>query len=226
VTGRDDSERPGPDFSPGSSGHSAGDDVLEQAGGQLPVLAWRPLTAVILVAAGLLVGLVAGYAAGARHARNKTAPLPGSRVTASPAAPAAAGAVTLIQSGSQCSAQIGHALQLGIQVTNQSAAGVSLRRVRTVLPLGGLKVASQAWGPCGELPSASYALDNALPAGASTWFTVTVKVGVKCPGPYPVQFTVDYDQLGRPATINLPGFVDLSHVPYANCPVADPKIGP
>jgi hypothetical protein len=195
---------------------------LEQASGQLSILQWRPLIAVILAAAGLLVGLVVGYAAADRHARNKTAPLSGSRVTASPTAPAAAGALTLIQSGSQCSAQLGHALQLGIQVTNQSATGVTLRRVKTVLPLGGLKVASQAWGPCGELPSASYALDNALPAGASTWFTVTLKVLVKCPGPYPVQFTLDYDQFGRPATINLPGFVDLSHVPYANCPVASP----
>ena len=61
--------------------------------------------------------------------------------------------------------------------------------------------------------------DNAIPAGGSAWFTVTFKVLVKCPGPLPVQFTLGYDQLGREATIRLPGFEDLGDVPYASCPV-------
>jgi hypothetical protein len=49
--------------------------------------------------------------------------------------------------------QIGHALQLGVQVTNESSADLTLGRVTVVLPLGGLKVISQAWGPCGQLPT-------------------------------------------------------------------------
>jgi hypothetical protein len=218
VNSRDDTERPGPGFSPGSRGPAAGDDVLELGRRQLPVLHRRPPVAVVLAVAGLLVGLVAGYAAG-RHAGNSAAALSRSRAASSPAAPSAAGAFALTQAGRQCSAQIGPALQLGVQVTNPSATGVLLRRVKVVLPLGGLKELSQAWGPCGELPTGSQAPDNTVPAGASAWFTVTFKVLVKCPGPLPVQFTLYYDQLGREATIQLPGFADLGHVPFASCPV-------
>jgi hypothetical protein len=194
---------------------------LELGSRQLSILEWRPpLIAVILAAAGLLVGLVLGYAAGHRHARNSAVPLSRSGGAASPTAPSAAGPFALSQSGSQCSAQIGHELQLGVQVTNQSTTGLTLRRVKAVLPLGRLEPISQAWGPCGELPAAGYAPGNALPAGASTWFTVTFKVLVKCPNPFPVQFALDYEQLGRLATVQLPGFVDLGHVRYANCPVS------
>jgi len=218
VNGRDDTERPGPGFSTGSSESSAGDDVVELGSRHLPVLR-RPPIAVMLAVAGLLVGLVAGYAAGDRHARTTAAPLPRSRTASSPATPPAAGAFTLTQADHQCSAQIGPALQLGVQVTNPSATSVMLRRVTVVLPLGGLQEISQAWGPCGELPTGSEVPDNAVPAGGSAWFTVTFKVLVKCPGPLPVQFALDYDQLGREATIHLPGFDDLGHVPYASCPV-------
>jgi hypothetical protein len=199
----------------------AGDDVLELESRQLPVLRHRPpLIAVILAAAGLLVGLVAGYTAGDRHGKNGAAALSPSRVSASPAAPAAAGTVTVTQTGRQCSAQIGHALQLGVQITNQSATGVTLRLVEVVLPLGGLKIIARAWGPCGELPPADDPPETALPAGASTWFTVTFKVLVKCPAALPVQFTLDYDELGRTAAIQLPGFADLGQVPYPSCPAS------
>jgi hypothetical protein len=219
VNGRDDTERPGPGFSPGSSGSPTGDDVVELGSRRLPVRRRPPPIAVILAVAGLLVGLVAGFAAGDRHARNSAAPLPRSSAASSPATPPAADAFTLTQADHQCSAQIGHALQLGVQVTNPSATAVMLRRVKVVLPLGGLQEISQAWGPCGELPTGGEVPDTAVPAGGSAWFTVTFKVLVECPGPLPVQFTLDYDQLGRQATIHLPGFADLGHVPYASCPV-------
>ena len=192
---------------------------MEQGGRELPVLRWRPpRVAVILAAVALLAGLVAGYAAGDRHARTSAVPLPRSRSASSPTALSAAGTAALSQSGGQCSAQIGHALQLGVQVTNASAAGVTLRRVKAVLPLGGLKAIAQAWGPCGELPAASDVAGASLPAGSSTWFTVTFKVLIRCPGPLPVQFTADYDWRSRPAVAHLPGFADLGQVPYAGCP--------
>jgi hypothetical protein len=165
----------------------------------------------VLAGAGLLLGLAVGYAAGARHAKAGTL-----------SRPPAAGTSALIQPGSQCSAQIGAALQLGIQITNQSATAVTLRKVKVVLPLGGLTATSQAWGPCGELPVAGRLPASVLPANASTWFTVTFKVLENCPLQYSVQFAVYYDQGGRPAIVSLPGFADLSHVPYKTCPVAGP----
>jgi hypothetical protein len=176
-----------------------------------------PAIAVILAAAGLVLGLIAGYAIGDRRATNSAARLSHSRTAGSPAMASAAGAPALFEDGPQCSAQIGSELQLGVQVTNSSATGVTLRRVAVVLPLGGLREISQAWGPCGELPTAGETPDNAVPAGASAWFTVTFKVLVKCPGPFPVQFTVGYDQFGRAVTVHLPGFDDLGQVPYASC---------
>jgi hypothetical protein len=222
VTGQDDSKLPGPGFPPEDSGSSAGGDVVELGGRWRPASGRRlPPIAVILAAAGLLAGLIGGYAAGDQHSRNSAAPpssLVPSSPAGSPAAPSAAGAFAVEQSGRQCSAQLGRALQLGVQVTNLSAASVTLRRVQAVLPLGGLKATSRAWGPCGELPVADTEPDNVLPAGASTWFTVTFQVLVACPGAFPVQFTLDYDQRGRSATIDLPGFVDLGHVPYTGCP--------
>jgi hypothetical protein len=48
--------------------------------------------------------------------------------------------------------------------------------------------------------------------------TVTFQVLVKCPGPLPVQFTVGYDVGGQHAVATLPGFPDLSQVPYKGCP--------
>jgi hypothetical protein len=220
VTGWDDGERPGPGFAPGSGRPRASADILQQGSDRPFILARRPpLIALVLAAVGLLVGLAGGYAAGDRHARDMAASR--SRVAGYPTTPAAR-ALPLIRAGSQCSAQIGRLLQLGLEVTNQSAAAVTLRRLRAVLPLGGLRVTAQAWGPCGELPAPGFGPVSVLPAGGSTWFTITFKVLENCPLQYPVEFTVDYEQFGRTTTVRLPGFADLGHVPYQTCPVASP----
>jgi hypothetical protein len=198
----------------------AGDDVLEMGSRRGPVLRWRPPTAALVLAAvGLLVGLAVGYAAGARPAgKPLSSPHPAASQTTGSFA---AGGFPLSQTGPGCSAQIGHELQLGLEVTNLSATAITLRRVEVMLPMGGLKATSQAWGPCGELPTPGDALGNALPLtlgpGASAWFTVTFQVLVSCPQPLPVHFALDYDQSGRPAAIPLPSFPDLGQVSYGKC---------
>ena len=197
-----------------------GDDVLEQGSWRGPVLRWRPLrAALVLGVVGLLAGLVAGYAVGVRHAGKPHSP---PRATPSQTRPSfSAGGFPLSQSGPECSAQTGHELQLGLEVTNLSATALTLRRVAVVLPLGGLKVVSQAWGPCGELPGAAQApcddLSPTLGPGASAWFTVTFRVLIRCPQPLPVQFVLHFDQGGPPGAIPLPSFPDLGRVPYAGC---------
>jgi hypothetical protein len=199
----------------------AGDDVLEMGGRRRLVPRWWPSSAaLVLGAVGLLAGLAVGYAAGARHTGEHAAQPSPSRAAA-PAAPFSAGGFPLSQSGPQCSVQTGRELQVGLQITNLSSAAVRLRRVEVVLPLGGLRVTSQGWGSCGELPATSETpniLPPTLGRGASSWFTVTFQVLVRCPQPLPVQFTLDYDQQGRPAAIRLPGFPDLGQVPYSGCP--------
>ena len=210
---------------PEGDGSGAGDDVLDLGGRRRPVPRWWPPSAALVVGAvALLAGLAVGYAGGARHAGEHAAPPSPSRAAApvAPAAPFSAGGFPLSQSGPQCSVQTGRELQVGLQITNLSRAAVRLRRVAVVLPLGGLRVISQAWGPCGELPASREAPGSILPPtlrrGDSSWFTVTFQVLVRCPQPLPVQFTLDYDQQSRLAAIRLPGFPDLGQVPYSGCP--------
>jgi hypothetical protein len=210
-----------------SDGSGAGDDVLELGGQRRRVPRWWPPPAALVPGVvALVVGLAIGYAVGVRHAGEHVAPSSPTRAAAAPAAPFSAGGFPLSQSGLECSVQTGRDLQLGLEITNLSQAAVRLRRVEVVLPLGGLKVTTQAWGPCGQLAAADDASGRILPPtlgrGASSWFTVTFQVRVRCPQPLPVQFTLHYDQQGRSAAIRLPGFPDLGQVPYSGCRVRQP----
>jgi hypothetical protein len=206
---------------PDGDGSGDGDDVLELGGRRRRVPRWwLPSAALVPGVVALVAGLAVGYAVGARHfGEHAAAPLP-SRAAA-PAAPFSAGGFPLSQSGLECSVQTGRELQVGLEITNLSAVAVRLRRVEVVLPLGGLKVTTQAWGPCGKLAATDEASGRILPPtlgrGASSWFTVSFQVLVRCPQSLPVQFTLDYDQQGRPAVIRLPGFPDLGQVPYSGC---------
>jgi hypothetical protein len=185
-----------------------------------PVLQWRtPTAALVLVVVALLVGLAVGYAAGVRHAGKPPSP---PRPAASQTTPSfAVGGFPLSQTGPACSAQIDHELQLGLEVTNLWDTPITLYRVRVMLPMGGLKATSQAWGSCGQLPAPGEAPGNALPLtlgpGASAWFTVSFRVLVRCPQPLPVHFVLDYDQGGRSAAMPLPSFPDLGQVSYGKC---------
>jgi hypothetical protein len=282
-----------------------GDDVVEQGAGQVPRwLAalerlhrpgwvarrrWRPSRgAAIVGAAGLALGLVAGYAAGYRQiaagARSPQAAALASRAApasgAAPAfgsAPAAAsgsashsasprtcgpgsasaspivfpplptgqdgqalirfcaaafggdGSVGLTslavsQTTGACSVQLGHELQLGIEVSNQTGSDVTLQRITASLPLsGGLRAVSWAWGPCGALSSgggqvaADLSGGEDLSSGESGWFTVTFQVLVKCPAPYPVQFLIQLDSSAGTSFVQVPGFNDLGQVAYSGC---------
>jgi hypothetical protein len=125
----------------------------------------------------------------------------------------------LTQDTPSCSTQTGHELQVGVQVTNQSPGPVVLQAAHAVFPAsGGLKEIAGEWAPCGALPATvSQANEVILPAGDSTWISVTLKVQVRCPSAYPVQFAVKYVAPGQPVRAILPGFPDLGEVPYTGC---------
>jgi hypothetical protein len=198
-----------------------------------PPMNWRPPRgAAILLAVGLVIGLGAGYALGYRQVPRNVSPSPSASPASVSPVPAPApilvtlapvqGTGTVFSSGlaltqdiGACFTRSGRELQLGVQVTNRSARVIGLSQIRTVLPLGGLRVISQQWAPCG---ATGVTQDPAsLGPGDSTWLSVTAQVLVACPEPLPVEFTVHYTWAGKAAAVNLPGFPDLGQVPYPGC---------
>jgi hypothetical protein len=205
------------------------DDIIERGSDQqplpgwrppgLPALRWRPpRIAVILCAAGLLAGLAVGYAVG--HAgRSAPSALPPS-ASALSVPPVTDIGPPLGFNGLRCSRQVGHELQLGVEVSNGAPALLTIVRVDALALLHGLQQVSWAWGPCGELPGA-LPPDQGLAIGQSTWLTVTLRVLVSCPGPQPVQLNIQYilrsPQDSYAARTILAAFPDLSQVPYSGC---------
>ena len=191
-------------------------DVIE-TGPRKPPLPWSQKRGIAgLVAAALVVGAIAGYLTGTRHAETQArtaGPGPHASTTGS-VVPLDAQPVT--RTGNRCSAQLGDRLQLGVEIVNQSATTATLRRVETVLPLNGLRATASAWGSCGQL-SVDAATSHSLPPGATTWLTSTFDVLVPCPAPIPVLFTLTYTQAGHTAISDLGGFADLGNVPYTRC---------
>jgi hypothetical protein len=229
----------------------------------LPTLGRRPSRgAAILGLAGLIVGLAAGYAVGYRHLGQIVRPLrptapgavtslvPGSVAPLAPAVPpvgsgayssglSVAGLSGLAQSGGECSVQRGRDLQVGLEVINLSGTPVILGQVTPILPLGGLRLLSQQWAPCGAIVPAGEAAGGGsivfigastgeveagngadaavLPPYGSAWLSVTFRVLMACPAPLPVLFSVRYQENGRTDTAQLPGFSDLGQVPYTGC---------
>jgi len=210
---RDDSQWARP-ADPGGA-RPGGSDVVDQ--GYRPTRG--PAFAAGLAVAALVLGLAVGYGVGRNQAPSRPAAVPSARTSAAATPPPTLGVPELGQSGQQCAEQIGHRLQLGVQVTNESASSVRLSSVRVILPIGGLKQTSQAWGTCGQIPGLPDPRATLVSAGGSAWFTVTFRVLERCPGAFPVKFLLSYDRGGSTRAVRLPGFVDLGHVPYSGCPV-------
>lgn len=195
-----DADRHGPEVTGTGPG---GVDVIESGPDRAPR---RVSVGVALVLA--VVAALGGYLFGSRHQVGAvTPPAP------SPSPPLAGQPIAT--TGKRCSVQLQDRLQLGIEIVNQSAAAMTLRRTGPVLPLHGLRARAATWGGCGQLSPAGSGESYPLAAGATTWLTITFDVLVACPAPIPVQFTVDYTQAGGSGTADLPGFNDLGDVPYS-----------
>jgi hypothetical protein len=185
---------------------------------------WRPPAklsrgAGAFAVAALVVGLAVGYAVGDNARGGAALPAPSAPpTTTGPAGVLVTGTPVLTQDVGACSLQHGQDLVLGIQLTNQSAQPLTLTTPRAVLPLGGLKQLSWQWATCGAIEVPPGPAESILMPGQSAWLAVTFHVTMHCPGPAPVQFTVGYLLHGRPATASLPGFPDLTGVPYSGCP--------
>lgn len=204
-----DQSDPEPAGHPPGRGHT---DVIESGPDRPPRSPRGIAVGVVLV----LTAAMAGYLLGSRHGADTAAP----GAPSSPAAPAVAEPIA--NTSKRCSAQLADRLQLGIEIVNQSPTAATLRRMRAALPLPGLRATAMTWGSCGQLRPEAGGDDYLLPAGATAWLTITFDVLVACPGPIPVNFTVQYAQPGRSGTADLPGFADLGDVPYRSdrCPAS------
>ena len=201
----------------GESAGAAGDSGVIEWGGHPPGWPWGtgrgPAIGIVLaaLAAGLLLGFAGGRLQAGANRPARAAP------SAAPVFPVGDTAITM--TGNRCAVQLGHALQLGVEVVNQSDRAVALRQIEPVLPLGGLRAVASRWGTCGALPELGPGPHQAtaLGPGATGWLTVTFDVMAGCPQPLPVQFKISYAQAGRLVTAELPGFPDLGQVQYNNC---------
>ena len=187
-----------------------------------------------MTAAALAIGLAVGYTAGQGQGRGavpapeKTAASAGQATAGVASGTSVAGAPTapigflgpdLTEDPGTCSVQVGHDLELGIPVTNQSAQTILLESVKPMpLAPGMLRVLSWRWDPCGFDNDGIVADAVALGPGETTWVTAVVKPLVACPAPAPLQFQVTYSADSRKSTFLLPGFPDLSAVRYSGCP--------
>jgi hypothetical protein len=194
-------------------------DLVELGGRTVRLPGWRPSRgAGALAVVALAAGLAAGYTAGDRAPGGTALPASSASAAASPAGTFSfTGAPALTQDTGACSVQRGQDLVLGVQLTNQSTQPVMLTTTKAVLPMGGLSQVSWQWATCGAVDAPPAQAAVIVMPGESAWMAVTFTVKEGCPGPLPVQFSVGYIVQGKPATASLPGFPDLSQVPYSGC---------
>lgn len=188
---------------------------------------------IVLATVALIAGLAAGYAAGRGASGSAAAPAPLPSVT--PVARATPTAIStnppehrivdgaaIEQFTELCYVHNGSRLQLGVAMTNQSAAAVTLTAVKPLFPgdAGALRELSWQWAPCGAITYGLHQRTIQVAPDSTAWLSVTFKVLVTCPAAYPVQFSVSYVTRGVPAATVLPGFPDLGTIPDPGCPAA------
>jgi hypothetical protein len=201
----------------GGSPDAAGDGDVVEMGSHRPRWPWGSTRgpAIGIVVAALVAGLLLGFIGGHLQARTKGRPAQAATATITPLP---VGVAAVRATLSRCAVQLGHTLQLGVEIMNQSDQTVALRQIKAVLPLGGLQEIASQWGPCGSLPDSGPSPGpNSLAPGETGWLTVTFDVMVGCPQPLPVFFKVSFVQAGRLVTADLDSFPDLGQVRYNNC---------
>jgi hypothetical protein len=183
-------------------------DSMAQSSSRDP--AWRRIgTSVLALAVAFAVGVAGGYQL--RGQREPAAALQGGL----------AGGAIVEATGTQCAAQSGTILWLGIEVINHGPGPVTLSAINFTVPLGGLEERTGLWGTCGQLILGTPAEQEHLYEGSTAWVSGAFQVQVDCPLPLPVQFLLTYtDDTGTSQQRNVGGFPDLGRVPYSGCNTA------
>lgn len=188
---------------------------------------WRPPRGggAVLAAVTLLAGLAAGYVA----TRGTSGVAPRPSASRAPSAPIVEAPLSqplsnfepaMEQLTEACSSQSGTELQLAIQVTNTSAATVTVNGVKPVFEAAAGEYREVSWqrAPCGAIAHGLLPRTAVpLAPGSTISLSVTLKVLVRCPAAYPVKFNVSYVSGGARGTVSLPGFPGTGPVAYSGC---------
>ena len=119
---------------------------------------------------------------------------------------------TVSVTGRQCAAQVGHELQLGVEITNDTKHAVSLTAIDVDVPLPGLSLRAKQFATCGAIGGNTG--PQPLAPGNSTWISATFDNHLPCRvSSSEIIFTADYDD-GRTATS---GFSNLPDIAFAGC---------
>jgi hypothetical protein len=186
-----------------------------------PPLRWslRPSWLAGLLLVALAAGLCIGYAVHGDKRITTTGPSGFPSTSGSPAGSVLAEFPSLQATGNMCSGQPdqSHRLMVGVEITNGAPRPIVLSDVKGVFPLGGLRVVDTQVGAC-DNTSTQHVAGHLFEPSATVWISLTLDVLVRCPGPLPVSFQVDYTIDGAAGTQEVHGFSDLGNVPYPGCP--------
>jgi len=195
----------------------AGRGDLIELGGLPAAWPWRGLraTTIGVAAVALVAGLLLGFAAGHLTASPKRGPARPVSSTSAAAPPSEVSAI--FYTGNRCAVQHGRTLQLGIEIDNRSGHTITVDRIKSALPLGGLRQIGSELATCGSLQVPGGVPLTTIADGASAWLTMTFAVQVRCPAPAPVLFVISYAIAGKVSSMYFDGFPDLGTVPYTGC---------
>jgi hypothetical protein len=164
-------------------------------------------TAAISLGVGLLIGLGIGYFAIGPTGEKARRIEPQLITTA------------IETTGARCAVVSGMNLQLGVQLMNDSDKQVTLGRISTLFPMGGLRAISGGIGTCGVLLP-NLVPPNPLPPRSTQWIVATVAMHTACPQPYPVWFKVSYSVGDTKSNVVIAAFPDLGQVHFGQCTTA------
>jgi hypothetical protein len=192
----------------------------------MPTVPVRPSWLAGLLAVALLAGIGIGYLIGRPDGdRQAAGPTPPPTLSTSGSAVPAGSALAELPPqldliGPTCVsvlATAGRPVTVGVKLVNNGSRPVVLDSVRAVFPLGGLRQLDTRLGHC-DVHAAGQVQRHVIEPAGTARVSMNLAVLVRCPGPLPVQFRIDYTVDGAPATETLSPFPDLGELSYPGCP--------
>jgi hypothetical protein len=201
-----------------ADGAGAGGDVIHgrppRSSTRWPMRpSWLAGALVVALLAGIGIGYLIGHSDHGKHVAAAT-PTPSALSPVVRALPGIA-----LRPGTTCfglAASNGEPLMVGVELADEDIRPVVLTGLHGVFPLGGLRQIGSQVGQC-DNNAIEQVSGHRIEPSATIWLSLILDVQVRCPGPLPVQFRLDYTVGGTPSTQTVNPFPDLDGVPYPGC---------